>query len=101
MAWLSRRIPDRALGELAIVVVRQQHHADRVREHQRGRLLAGKLRVHLAAKRDVECGRRRQITHRQVHENHLAHHFLLHLGRELRHCLAVVGIEGSSNYFSV
>jgi hypothetical protein len=72
------------------VIVRQQHHADGVRKHHRRRLLTGELRIHYAAHRDIERGRRGQIAHRQVHEDHLGHHFLLHLGRESRYCLALM-----------
>src|SRR5215510_10022200 len=96
---LAPGVADRPLGKLAIAVVGQQHHADRVREHHRRRLLIGKLLVHLAAQRDVERGRGREVTDRQVHEDHFAHHFLLYCGRESRYCLNNVLVDAM--YLSV
>jgi len=44
-------IADRPGGELAVVIVGQQHDADRLGKHDRARLRAGELRVQRAADR--------------------------------------------------
>ena len=70
---LAPCIADRPGGELAVMVVRQQHDADRIGKHDRARLVAGELRVQRAADRQVEPGCGLQIAYRQIDENHLGH----------------------------
>jgi hypothetical protein len=53
---VTPRVADRAKRELTIAVVREQHHTDRVRKHDRRRLLVRKLHVHFAAERDNDVG---------------------------------------------
>jgi len=70
---LALGVADRPGGELLVMIVRQQHDADRLGKHDRARLRAGELRVQRAADRQVEAGGGRQIAYRQIDENHLGH----------------------------
>jgi hypothetical protein len=67
--------------------MRQQHHADCIRKHDARGLVPRELGIQVAAKGDIERGGRTKITHRQVHENHFVHGFLLYLGHGLRYFL--------------
>ncbi len=74
---LPPRIPDRPAREHPIMLVRQQHDADRLGQHHARRLVVREARVHRAAQCFIKPGGRGQIAHRQIHENHLGHGSLL------------------------
>ncbi len=70
-------VADRPLGELAVVLMGEEHDADGVGEHHRGGLLSRELRVQLAPEGGIEGSRRGEVPHGQVYEDHPAHGVLL------------------------